>query len=133
MAIKDLPTQISQSYLNDTRKELDDKLTDTRKELTDKIDQKLPATWFWSVIGLLVLIGGSIMSCLYIQINTLKDDKIEGMQSRLTVVETKFNGYTDVFQKHQESIQKQFAGIDKQLADIEKKIESRQETQSKNR
>ena len=105
MANKNLPEQIPFSS----------SLNDTRKELNDKIDTKISTESFYWIIGILVVICCGIIYNLYTQINLIKDNKIEDIQKRVTILETKFDGHTNSSQKFEDDLQKQLSNIEKKI------------------
>jgi hypothetical protein len=91
MAIKPpLPENISHASLNDARRELDDKLNNIRIELDSKIEKKVSITIFCWVMGIFVIVLMGICA-FYGQLESTKSNKIESLQDRTTVLETKNN------------------------------------------
>ena len=64
-------------------------LDSVRRELDSKIENKVSHNSFYSVLGILVVIAGSVLAYMASQVGDL-NDKNEDLAHRVTVLETKF-------------------------------------------
>lgn len=89
---------------------------DSRQEFHNALESKVPVWVFLLVVGSL----GTLLSILFGQINSIKDNELKELQKRTTVLETKFDLCQTASEKNQEDVHKR-------LSDLEMKSISRQD------
>jgi hypothetical protein len=108
-----------------------------RTELIGEINSKVP---IWVFVGAVALFG-AILLYLYTQIDSIRNNKLEDLQKRITVVETKSAPNEDLqkritiletrFTPNFDNSQKFQEDLQKRVTILETKFDSRQESQPK--
>ena len=86
MAPKTPPIQQTNPQAHDSRFDI------LRTELDGKIEKKLSAGHFFSIIGVLVVIAGSILAHFSSQIKDL-GNKLDDLKTRIIILETKIENH----------------------------------------
>lgn len=95
-----LPVQVPSTSPHEIRNEIHS----VRKELDEKIEKKLPENVFYWGIGtlitVLIVVLGGIIGYFSTQISCIKDEKINKLEERLTILETQYKVLPNASSKH---------------------------------